>query len=688
MKYNHFRIKGITALFIVLCVIFSMTAPGAVAESHEHKTVKIGYYEDHNFQAGAGEDLVKSGYSFEYLQRLQPYTNWEYEYVYGEFDEMYEALINGDVDILTGLAYREERAELFSYPDTYMGNTIYSLEKKQERTDINSNPQSMQGMKIGALVGPMESALKTFLEENEVNAEVVIFENLTERDDALLSGDVDLVILESSSTSAIKEIEAVMEIGGNEYFACVSKSRPDILEDLNTAQTKLIAGNPRLRNELYDKWFRHNTQTAALTESETAWVANHPQLKIGYYNTYKPYSDTDENGEVTGVIKDLVPEMLNTLNVSEIQPEYVGYNDYHEMLDALNNEEIDVVFPAISEYWTAEQFNFMPTDGVISTYYNLVFKGDNYPSMDNSTIAMRKSNGVVQSFSMLEYHCCEMKYYDTVKDCLNAVLSGEADATFLSGQRTSSVLISDSNYKQLKVAQVPNTVSLGFGVRRNDSATMEFFNHAISLLEPDYAITRTYLYEESLPISTAEFLRQNWWLPTLAILLIIIITSVFFGISLKRNKRHMQELTEANRAKSEFLFSMSHDIRTPMNAILGYSRLMKKELKDPKLVDYQEKIEQSGNVLLNIINNVLDMSHIDSGKVEIAEDVLHIPDIPTGMVNVIGTEAAKKDIKLSYTCNVEHEYIITDRTKLNEIFMNIVSNAVKYTPAGGSVSGI
>ncbi|MDO4459775.1 MAG: ATP-binding protein [Clostridia bacterium] len=160
-----------------------------------------------------------------------------------------------------------------------------------------------------------------------------------------------------------------------------------------------------------------------------------------------------------------------------------------------------------------------------------------------------------------------------------------------------------------------------------------------------------------------------------------------------RRKQHeleqAYELAEqANQAKTEFLFSMSHDIRTPMNAILGYSRLIKKELTDPKLLEYQDKIEQSGNLLLMLINNVLDMSHIDSGKTEIREEYISISELAKSISDVFDTEAAKKDIKLSYKVNAEHDHVMADVTKLNEIYMNIVSNAIKYTPAGGSVTAL
>lgn len=173
------------------------------------------------------------------------------------------------------------------------------------------------------------------------------------------------------------------------------------------------------------------------------------------------------------------------------------------------------------------------------------------------------------------------------------------------------------------------------------------------------------------------------------IALIVIVLQNSSRLKLRKKQNELErayELAEqANLAKTEFLSSMSHDIRTPMNAILGYSRLMKKELTDPRLLEYQEKIEKSGNLLLSLINNVLDMSHIDSGKTEIREEYVRLSELAASIRDVFGTEAAKKDITLFYEIKIEHDHVLADATKLNEIYMNIVSNAIKYTPAGGQV---
>lgn len=143
---------------------------------------------------------------------------------------------------------------------------------------------------------------------------------------------------------------------------------------------------------------------------------------------------------------------------------------------------------------------------------------------------------------------------------------------------------------------------------------------------------------------------------------------------------------EANKAKTDFLNNMSHDIRTPMNVILGYNELMKQYLTDPILVDYQNKIEQSGKVLLSIINNVLDMARIESGKMVVEERAEAIGLVVEEIESVFESSAQEKNIVFTTSVDVDHTHVLWDGFKVREILMNLVGNAFKYTPDGGHIA--
>ena len=216
---------------------------------------------------------------------------------------------------------------------------------------------------------------------------------------------------------------------------------------------------------------------------------------------------------------------------------------------------------------------------------------------------------------------------------------------------------------------------------------MNILNKTIQTL-PDSRLSSLFSVYENAPgrVTLAEYIKDNLRGVSMSFVSVtLVIILIIFYLMMKARKAQIQA-EKANAAKSDFLFNMSHDIRTPMNALLGYSELMKRELTDPKLLDYQEKMEQSGNLLLSIINNVLDMARIESGKVELDENYVKIRDIYQGVYKIFQAEAEKKGIHLEMEYKVQHEHVICDETKNREVFLNLISNAVKYTASGGTVT--
>ena len=148
----------------------------------------------------------------------------------------------------------------------------------------------------------------------------------------------------------------------------------------------------------------------------------------------------------------------------------------------------------------------------------------------------------------------------------------------------------------------------------------------------------------------------------------------------------LQHEGAANRAKREFLFNMSHDIRTPMNAIIGITALMKNELHEPeKLAEHLGKLESSGQLLLGIINDILDMSRIESGKTTLHVEKMNLPQQISQLDSIIRQQAGQRSQSFTVSTNLQHENVLADPNRLNQVLMNILSNAVKYTPTGGHI---
>ncbi|MFR5703751.1 MAG: ATP-binding protein [Eubacterium ramulus] len=322
------------------------------------------------------------------------------------------------------------------------------------------------------------------------------------------------------------------------------------------------------------------------------------------------------------------------------------------------------------------------------------------------TVAVLKENEALKQHIAFSYPNWKLIDCDSLADATDMVLHQKADC-FLMG--TSQALKYDNN-RDFKSIPLTKTMEACFAVRGGEGNLLSILNKTLKTMPSDMLTSTLAIYDSTADkVTFYDFVKDN--------MLAFFATAGFFGLSIiaiilvllrKARKAEavaklaandtqklndkleiaLKKAEDASLAKTSFLNNMSHDIRTPMNAILGYAQLMEDELKGkdlPETSEHLEKLQQSGNLLLSIINNVLDMARIESGKMEINENYGRLGAIRQSLFEIFEDEAKKKNLALHYTINVEHEHILTDTTKVKEIFVNILGNAIKYTPPGGSV---
>ena len=228
-----YRIPAGSRWLAVLLCVFLLSLPalqnGSRAESPDTVTVRVGYYENEVFQEGASPDAVKTGYAYEYYRKLSEYTGWKYEYVYGSYSDLYQMLLNGDIDLLAGLAWREERAGLIGYPDAAMGNETYSLIKHHTDTGITVEPSTIIGKRIGVLDSAMVNTLDAWLAAKGISAEVIRFPDYSELFGAFDRGAIDILAAEGDGAYGREHAEVLCAFGASEYYLCVNIRRPDLL---------------------------------------------------------------------------------------------------------------------------------------------------------------------------------------------------------------------------------------------------------------------------------------------------------------------------------------------------------------------------------------------------------------------------------------------------------------------------
>ena len=712
--FGNQRAASIFCVFpMILVLMLSFLFPVPV-HAEEAKTVRVGYYENEVFQEGAREDAVKTGYAYEYYRKLSEYTGWQYEYVYGSYSDLYQKLLNHEIDLLAGLAYKPEREGLIAYPDEPMGHESYNLLKHAVNEEITSDPVSLSGRRIVVLESAMVDVLRKYLEEHHVQAEIVPLPDYEAVFEAFDTQKVDVIAVEGNGTYGRSDAEILCTFGASDYYLCVDSGREDLLSELNTAQALLSAEEPNYLNSLNEKYYPHTLFSRAFSPMEKEWMNTHNELKVGYLMNYLPYSDTDPSGEVTGLVKDVIPQIFETFDIAGMSYHYQGYESYDAMIADVNSGVVDVVFPIGGGLYFSEENGIYQSNPIISTSNELIYSGK-YTEDTVSHIAVNRNNRIHEYYVRTYYPDAEITRYPSVEACLDAVLSGKAGSTFLNGLRANDIL-KNRKFRDLSLMHLSWSDDRCFGVKIGNDGLLKLLNRGINVIGSDYAQNRVYRYTDQLHSYTfLDYVMDHIAVFGSLILLAALLIILFLVQDTRRTRglvhekesaqRVLQEKNEelessrkalsealraaegANRAKTEFLNNMSHDMRTPMNAIVGFTALAESNTENTEQVrDYLGKISVSSRHLLALINDVLDMSRIESGKLTLEESGVHLPDVIRDLCTIVQANAAEKQQEFSVEVQpLVHEDVMADQLRLNRILLNILSNAVKFTPLQGKI---
>lgn len=707
MLSGNLQIKKLSHYFLItilwcLCVgVLAFFSVDVSAQSAE--TVKVGYYFSNNFQEGMDDRAPKSGYSYEYLQKLASYTGWKYEYVYGEWDELFERLKDGEIDLMAGVAYSEDRVDQIGYPDSEMLNETFYIYKDTDDSSMQcGNIASYSGKKIGTLKGDqrMTAALEQWKARHRADIEIEYYSDFTECARVFNEQQIDGFVSADNVVSSYSGITPVEKIGKQLFYLCTAKEREDLLSELNMAMSIMNERDAVEVDELRNKYYTETTVSVFLSQQEQQWMKEHAQITVGYLADYLPYCDKAEDGSATGLVSDIVPDLFDALS-GDYDPEiiYRCFDDQQEMLDCLKNGEVDFVMPVSDGKWYAEQEEFVQSSAVVAFPIALVYR-EPYDNEVTSRIAVNQNNLRQYWYTLANYPDAEIVMYDGIEACIDAVNSGEADSTLLSALRVSQLL---NGEKKLNIITLSDSEKLCFGVAAGNKALLQILNHGLSILGESYGLNHTYRYLDTVVTYTlTDVIQDHVWLfiGLLTVLLILIVT-YFIHREQEQKKAAQHELKQkellekalcaakqASVAKKVFLQNMSHDIRTPMNAVLGFTNLAIQAGGDTeKTQDYLSKIKISGNHLLGIVNEVLEISRIESGQTKLDESVWSIADIVKETDIIIRDQALAKKQEFSIDIwQVQDMYIYCDKLRVKEILVNLLGNAVKYTQTGGSIS--
>jgi len=698
--------KSACVMLSLLLLLSAVLPVKAAAETASAKVVRVGSFEDtFNY---VNEKGARKGYGYELLETLSGYAGWQFEYVTCDWSDCFEKLKNGEIDIIGGISYTEDRTQEMLFSDEPMGVEKYYLYADLSRADISASDfKTLNGKKIGVLMGTEpEVMLAEWEEKYGLKTEHVNISNNEDVKQKLANHEIDCFVSLEESFWAERGISTITRVGESGIYYAINKNRPDIKEELDDAMRALDEAVPFYTADLYKRYFSMD-YTPILTGEEKAWLRKHGAIRMGFLASDSGVSTFDPaTGEFTGVITDYIQFAADCLGNQKLEFQLVGYDSKEAELDALKSGEIDMIFHCDQNPNLAEEYHFACTNTTWTSNLMAVTNKQHFNENNVNRIAVPQNKLSLKKYLAFYYPQWEIVDCDTQEDAARLVKDGQADC-FVTG------ISSENKYsKKYSFYSVPlvNPVRSCFAVNSGNRSLLSILNKTIKAMPVNMLAGALAMYKSSArKVTLSDFIKDNFFKVMLisSIAVAVVLLTILMLLQKARKAEaaarkaasDTQELNaklqvavekaeSANRAKSTFLSNMSHDIRTPMNAIIGFTTLALSNIDDTDRVkDYLAKTLASSNHLLSLINDVLDMSRIESGKIHLEEVEVNLSDVLHDLKTIVSGQIYAKQLELYMDAmDVTDEDVYCDKTRLNQILLNLLSNAIKFTPAGGTVS--
>ena len=676
------------ALAALAVLSAAMPAPAFAADSDQQaKTVRVGWLVNNKgFQEGApGERL--SGWGYEYLQTLSYYTKgWQYEYVSGTFSELMDMLEAGEIDLMPNISYSAEREQKLLFSSNPEGTERYYIYARPDRDDLaKGDPQALQGLTIGCNSGVMQTIVgQQWLADEGVTCTYKEIDTGSALFEALADGEVDAVIMNDTISSP--DASPMFYVGSSDYYFAVPKSRPDLMNDINAAMTAIARVNPRYNDEVKSSYSAQNSGSSSLTGTETSWLkANGNTITIGYLKNQLPYCTQNDDGEMEGSLASLATTLRDKFGITVTT---VAISNNKQMVKALSNGTIDVALPLFRDYWLAEQKGVVQSNPMGTVSLTAIHSSNNL-NRDLKKIACTQSAIVNRLELESLFPDATITEYPNGGEALKALNKGEASCIIVPSTRLETIR-DTYDIEDFETQELTNTAQLSCLISRGKPELLGIINKGIvnageSLSASSYSPT-SYSAQES---DAFRLLYRNR-IVIAAVVICILLTGIIILVwSLHRAQKEQQKADAANAAKTAFLTRMSHDIRTPLNGILGLIEI--EELKDGDMQVAREsraKARVAANHLLSLINDILEMGKIEDRKLTLEHAPFNLKELCDDALvlcklRASGNGITMQDNSLPYATG---PYMIGSSTDIRRIIINLLDNSIKYNKRGGSVT--
>lgn len=680
----------------LISVLLCFAVRTVEVKGNELETVRVGFYrmDGYHMQDEKGN---RSGYGYAMLQKIGRYLPVKYEYVgYDKsWNDMLDMLEKGEIDVLTGGKKTPEREEKFAYSEYAVGTdvTVFSVREGDNRF-IPKDYSTYDGAKVGFLTNSVrKESFQSYAQNHHFSYDAVYYDTFEELEQALQDGVIDGIA--SSNLRKFENEWIIDQFDYVDFYLMTRKGNQVLLDQINRAIELLDRDEPGWRTTLmYEYYGESEGASASLTAEECSYLdrmrEENKVFKVLVNPDRSPYSFF-EQGEAKGIIPSIFQRTADELGISFMYLQARDRAQYHRILDS---QEADICLDMEYNYSVAEDFGYRLTDEYLSTGFSRITRKTF--SGEIQTVASIRDSFLLQDYLGERFADENIVYFDSVDECMDAVRDGKADAVFLYTYTVQEIMKKVHPETFDSVIMGGEHVSVAMGVRSDfDPCFLTALNKTVLNVadtELDNIIldaTEDYYESQSL----LHFLYAN---PVYGIILslilgmaaVILVASISRWRKEKELRKAYEEVKAANNAKREFLSKMSHDVRTPMNAIIGMTELAELHADDEETVrNYLGRLRLSENYLLTLLSEILDMSRIDSGSMQLQKQPVSLHKIIHTVDATIRQMAEEKKQELLIRSEgVRHPAVNADERRIEQILTNLLSNACKYSGEGGKIS--